>query len=137
VRTFEMPRVEETPMRSQQIPRAEWARFFQAFSERHEEWLTSVRIAHPRLGSQIEAKDLPLEGIVADPDGRGPISIHLGRSANDHIEHDVQNPVQVWVELDDDGAEQAVSVDSSDGTKTILEFRATALPEAVDGLTSR
>jgi len=123
-------------MRNQQIPRAEWAHFFRGFSERHEEWLVSVRVMHSRLGSQIEAQDLPLEGIVADPGGRGPISIHLGRSADDHIEHDVRNPVQVWVELSDDGAEQAVAIDSSDGAKTILEFRKTALPETVDGRTS-
>ena len=124
-------------MRSQQIPRAEWARFFEAFSQRHEEWLMSVRIVHPRLGSQIEAKDLPLEGIVADPDGRGPISIHLGRSASDHIEHDIRSPREVWVELSAAGAEEAIGIESEDGTKTIIEFKTPALPETNDGFPVR
>lgn len=121
-------------MRNRQIPRTEWFRFFQDFSTRHEDWLVTVRVLNPRLGSQVEARDLPLEGIVADPAGKQPISIHLGRDPRDHIEHEISDPVQVWVELADNGAEEAIDIESVDGTKTILQFRAAALPEAVDGI---
>ncbi len=109
-------------MRSRQVPRAEWYRFFRDFSRRHQGKPLSVRVIHPRMGSQLEARDLALEGVVADSEGLGPISIHLGQEATDHVEHDIRNPTQVWVEMNDDGAEEALSIEASDGTKTILEL---------------
>jgi hypothetical protein len=121
-------------MRTRQIPRAEWFLFFQRFNRRHEGWLATLYVTGPRIGAQIEARELPLEGIVADPVGEGPIAIHLGQDPNKHLEHPVSDPVQVWVELDDNDAEAAVEIESSDGTKTILEFRKTFPVEMVDGL---
>jgi uncharacterized protein DUF5335 len=121
-------------MHNRQIPRAEWFRFFREFSARHEDWLVTVRITSPRIGSQVEARELPLEGIVASADATGPISIHVGRVPAKHIEHEVSDPVQVWVELSEEGAEQAVEIESKDGTKTIVEFRVAPPLETVDGL---
>ncbi len=117
-------------MRSRQVPRAEWFSFFRAFSQRHEDSPVSVRVIHPRLGSQIEVTDLPLEGVVSDREGRGPISIYIGRDPRDHVEHEIENPSQIWVEMADDGTEEALNVESTDGTKTILQFRARALPDS-------
>src|SRR5438093_13370375 len=100
------------------VPRSEWHRFFQDFSRRHEDWLATILVVSAGLGPQVESSDLPLEGIVADPAGHGPISIHLGRSPQRHIEHEVQNPTQIWVELSEEGAEKALQIESMDGTKT-------------------
>jgi len=119
-------------MRNRRVPRAEWPAFFDAFSRRYEDWLVTVRVLHPRFGSQLEANELPLEGVVASA-GAPLISLHLGRAAN-HIEHDIRSPREVWVELSPNGAEEAVGVESEDGTKTIIEFRTAALPETVDGI---
>jgi hypothetical protein len=121
-------------MHNRLVPRTEWYRFFRDFSRRHEDWLVTVRILSPGLGSQLEARDLPLEGIVAGHAGHGPISIHMGRSPQRHIEYQVTDPRQVWVELSADGAEEALDIESEDGTKTILEFRSAPLPQEVDGL---
>jgi len=120
-------------MRNRQIPRAEWYKFFQEFSRRHEDWLATVRVMNQRIGAQVEARQLPLEGIVADPEATS-ISIHLGRSPEKHVEHPVEKPVQVWLELEEDGAERALEIESATGTKTILEFRSALTPEMVDGL---
>jgi hypothetical protein len=109
-------------MRDRQVPRAEWFNFFRGFSERHADSPATVRILSPRFGCQVEARDLPLEGIVADRMGCGPISIHAGRDPERHIEHEVANPIQVWVELADDGAEEALDIESDDGTKTLVIF---------------
>lgn len=121
-------------MRNRLVPRSEWHRFFQDFSRRHEDWLATVLVVSAGLGPQVESSDLPLEGIVADPAGHGPISIHMGRSPQRHIEHEVENPTQVWIELTEEGAEKALQIESMDGTKTILEFRASSLPQEVNGL---
>jgi hypothetical protein len=116
----------EVAMKDRLVPRVEWPRFFQEFSRRHEGWLVTVRVLHPKLGAQVEARDLPLGGIVAS-DAEGPISVLMGGSAASNIEHEVAMPRQVWIEASDEGAEEALGVESEDGTKTIVEFRAPAL----------
>ena len=121
-------------MRNRLVSRTEWFRFLGEFSRRYQGWLVTVRILHPSFGSQVEARELPLEGIVASADGSGPISLHLGGSAKSNVEHEIPSPRQVWVELSEEGAEEALGVVSEDGTKTIVEFRAPALPETVDGI---
>lgn len=120
-------------MRTRQIPRAEWFPFFEGFNRRHEGWLVTVRVLSPDLGAQVEAQDLPFEGIVADPQATS-LSLHLGKSSESHVEHPVERPIQVWLELTDDGAESALEIVSETGTKTILQFRSAMLPEMVDGL---
>jgi len=108
-------------MYDRQVPRTEWPEFFNRFSVRHADALATVRVLNPRFGCQVEASNLPFEGIVA-PAGRGPISIHAGRDPERHVAHDVENPIQVWVELADDGTEEALDIESADGTKTLLIF---------------
>ena len=120
-------------MRDRQVPRAEWFNFFRGFSERHADSPATVRILSPRFGCQVEARDLPLEGIVAGRVSGAPISIHMGREAERHLEHEVEHPIQVWVELAGDGAEDALDIESDDGTKTLVIFR----PETVDDVLRR
>jgi hypothetical protein len=71
----------------------------------------------------VEARDLPFEGIVSAARAEGPISVHLGRSAG-NLEHEIENPRQIWVEVTDAGEDDALAVISEDGTRTILEFGA-------------
>jgi hypothetical protein len=120
-------------MRDRQVPRAEWFNFFRGFSERHADSPATVRILSPRFGCQVEARDLPLEGIVAGRLGRGRISIHMGREPERHVEHEVEDPIQVWVELADDSVEEALDIESEDGTKTLVIFG----PETVDDVMRR
>lgn len=111
-------------MRNRLVTRSEWFRFFDEFSRRHEGRLATVRVLHPDFGSQVEARDLPLEGIVSPADTSGPISIHLGAAATSNVEHEIAGPKQIWVELSEAGAEEALVVLSDDGTRTIVELRA-------------
>ncbi|MEX0880375.1 MAG: DUF5335 family protein [Thermoanaerobaculia bacterium] len=112
-------------MRNRLVPRSEWFRFFDEFSRRHQGWPATVHVLSPKLGSQVEARDMPLEGIVSRADATGPISIHLGSAPpRSNIEHEIEDPRQVWVELSEAGAEEALDVESEDGTKTVIQFRA-------------
>ncbi len=124
--------MKEMEMRSRSVPRAEWATFLEGFSRRHRDWLATVEVLG-RQGAQVEARELPLQGLTCEPDGRS-ITILFGRRSEDHLEHPVEDPQQVWVEVAEDGAEAALEIESGNGTKTILEFRSVAPPEAVDGL---
>jgi hypothetical protein len=110
---------------TRRIPRSEWKAFFEGFSRRHTGWLATLRILNPRLGAQVQARELPLEGIEAD---RESISIHMGERPERHIAHPVEEPVQAWVEVETNGAERALEIESATGTKTILEFPRDAAP---------
>ncbi len=116
------------------IPRAEWFGFLRSFSRRHKDQPATVRVMSPGLGSQVEARDLPLEGIVSGRRSTGPISISLGGSPTRHVEHDVPDPIQAWVKLSEDGTEEALDIESQDGTRTIIQFRSPEPPRPVDGL---
>ncbi len=119
-------------MKTVGVRQAAWTEFFDAFSRSHQGWLMKLTVLDPKLGAQMEALELPLQGVVADTRG-GDITIMLGKRPTD-VEHSVRNAKRVWVELGDDDAEAAVEIESADGTKAILEFRSAVLPEVVDGL---
>ncbi len=110
-------------MKSRYIQREEWGRCFEDFSRRHEGQLATVWVVDPRLGAQIEARALPFEGITADAKGRGPILLQLGRAVGGNVEHPVDDPSQVWLEVTDEGTDTALEILSEGGRKTILEFR--------------
>lgn len=111
-------------MQNRLVPRTEWFQFFDGFSRRHLGKLATVHIFSPKIGSQVEARNMPLEGIVSPADANGPISIHLGSAPpRSNLEHEIQEPSQVWVELSEGGAEEALEIESRDGTKTVVQFR--------------
>ena len=107
-------------MRTRLIPRAEWFTFFEGFTRQHSGWPTTLWLLSPRIGAQVEARDLPLEEIVADPLA---ISICLGGMPGKNIEHPVATPISVWLEMTDEGTDAALGINSADGTTTLLEFR--------------
>lgn len=109
-------------MRNRLVPRAEWFSFFEGFTRRHPGWPTTVWLVGPRIGAQVEARDLPLEGIVSDRLAT-KISIHLGDAPGRNVEHAVSRPIAVWLERSDDGGDAALGINSADGTTTLVEFR--------------
>ncbi len=119
-------------MKTVAVRPAAWTSFFDAFSRRHQGWLMKLTVLDPKLGAQTEAVELPLQGIVADTRGKA-ITIQMGNLPDD-VEHAVRNAKRVWIELGDDDSEAAVEIESTDGTKAILEFRSAVLPEMVNGL---
>ena len=109
-------------MRNRLVPRAEWLSFLKGFSRRHADDRVTVQVLAPGLGSQVEARALPLEGIMAGRRTNGPISISVGRTSERHVEHEVPDPSQVWVQMSEDGAERALDIESQDGTRTIVQL---------------
>jgi hypothetical protein len=125
------------PMRTVEIARSDWSEALEEFSKIHEGWLISLDILSPDIGAQPEVSDLALIGATLDaPDG-ATLTVAAGRSADDHVRHPIQAPRRIWIERTDAGADAALGIESADGTKTILRFRAAALPETLDGIVRR
>ena len=122
-------------MPTQEIPSYEWARFFDEFSRLHRGWLVTVELLGPEIGDQVQARNLPLDGITVDPNevGEDQITIIAGNRSDSRISHTITAPSRVWIKQSDEGADEAVEIEAFDGA-TLLRFRSTALPETVDGV---
>jgi hypothetical protein len=126
-------------MPTQDIPRAEWGPFLDAFSRQHEGWLTTIEVVTSGLGAHREVRDKPLTGISEDRK-RGDaasISVSAGERPEDHVTHVIERPSRVALELTEEGAHKGLRIESENGEMTLVLFRAPALPETVDGMVSR
>jgi hypothetical protein len=122
-------------MPTQEIQRNEWMNFFDSFSNRHRGWLVTVEIMDPDIGDQTEARDLPLVGITAELNERGPdqIEILVGNQADRHVSNSVVDPKQVWLKSSDEGADEVLEIKGEKET-VLIRFRSAVLPELVDAL---
>ena len=122
-------------MRAVEIPRVEWVQRLNEFNAIHEGWLVSLDVLGPDVRAQHEIENLPLLGVCAGrSDHDRTIEVSVGRSGGEHLTHMIEAATRISIERTDDGADAALQVESADGTKTILRFRAAALPETVDGI---
>jgi hypothetical protein len=121
-------------MQTIELSRSEWPEWLDRFTQVHVGWLVSVDVLRPDLGAQREIDNLPLIGVSADRvEPHGTLVISVGRSPTLHLTHVVHDVTRLHVERTDAGADAALQIASSDGSKTILRFRVAALPEMLDG----
>ena len=121
-----------------EIPRDEWAEFLDSFSRQHEGWLVTVEVLGAEIGAQVEARELPLEGITAElkAGGEGVITIILVGGSREHVTHNIPQPTHVRIEQTESGADMTLQIESSRGVTTLVRFRSAMLPEMVDGIVS-
>jgi uncharacterized protein DUF5335 len=112
-------------MRTREIPRNEWNKFFDGFSRQHEGGMATLEIFGSEIGAQEEAHELPLEGVSIDLSREQTISISLGKLSEDHVTHTIVAPERVWLEQTDEGADAALEIESRDDSKALLRFRST------------
>jgi hypothetical protein len=120
-------------MRTHEVSREQWKGFFDDFSRRHASWLAKVVAVNERLGAQIEAHELSLQGVFYEPD-RNAITLLLEKGTSGHVERPVRAPQRAWIEVSEDGDEEALKIEVLDGTKTILEFHVSTRAEPLRGL---
>jgi hypothetical protein len=122
-------------MPTQEITHEKWNDFFNSFSRQHEGWLATLEVFAPEIGAQQEASDVPFEGIsVGSEEGESEaLIINVGKSAEDHVSHKIDQPTHVWLQQTATGADVALEIEAQDQSKTLLRFRSPVLPESVDG----
>ena len=126
-------------MKTKEIPKNEWPKFFDNFSRKHEGWSVTLEIFGTELGAQIQERELALAGIVDECDEThgNRIVIMLGEKPDDHITHIIGNPTQVSLEHTEGDADVALAIKSADGVMALLRFLSPMLPEIVDDLVGR
>jgi hypothetical protein len=121
----------ESIMRTFEIPRTQWGDRLDEFSRAHEGWPVALDIVGDLIGAQPEFRLLSLAGVTAEPSGSGRISITAALSSGGFITHTIGAPVRVFIEQTDAGADNALAIETADGSKAILHFR---IAPAVNGL---
>jgi hypothetical protein len=118
------------PVTMQEVPASEWRSFLERFGRAHRAWLgTMHRVSG--YGNVTTAERVALESIRLDDHLSGKI-VRLCFLEGPSIR--VEEPRAVRIERNDRGAERALEIETAGRGLLRLAFRATALPEEVDGL---
>jgi hypothetical protein len=120
-------------MPTKQIIREEWPDFFANFSRAHHGWLATIELLSPDLGAQTEARELPLQGVVAAVDDLDTISMVLGSTPDIHLIHTIDEPQGVWLSQYRDGERETLQIESAEG-RTLVKLRPPVLPDVVTGM---
>ena len=123
-------------MKTKEIAKNEWPKFFDNFSSRHQGWSVTLEIFGTELGAQVQERELALVGIVDERDAihGDRIVIMFGGKLDDHITHSIGRPTQVSLEHTEGGADVALAIKSADGVMALLRFLSPIVPEMVYGL---
>ena len=121
-------------MQTVEIPRADWRVKLDEFSVAHQGWRVSLEVLDDDAGAQPEIDDLPLVGVTAEVTADPEIVISAGTKGPDQVTHVIHKPTRVQLERNDEGADLALEIESSDNAKAIMRFISPALIETVDGV---
>ena len=111
-------------METQEIIRGEWEHFLDEFSKLHQGEKATVQVIDEEDGVQTEAQSLPFVGISAEVKGseKGAIIVMLGTETDDHVEHEIRDVSHLWQKPAEINSGDALEIESTDGSKTILQL---------------
>lgn len=114
------------------VPRSRWVDVLEQFSRGHRGWLTSVVKVRPGPELMLHTDWRPLDSVTVTPSAGRPSAIRVKLQGGPTV--CVRAPRTLGVDRRDDGAERALEIDAAEGEFVRIAFRATALPEEVDGI---
>jgi hypothetical protein len=110
---------------TKEIPRGEWRQFLDDFTREHQGWQVAVEVDDPEAGSQVEAHDMPLQGIAAD---EHDVAVIVGEEVNPALTHIIHEARSLWVKETPRGNVSILEIRASDGSRT--RVRLTQVPQA-------
>ena len=117
---------EGDPMKTREITRDEWTRFFNNLSRRQEGWTVTLEVFGPEIGNQVEERNMFLAGMTAEvtdkADRSDKIEIMMYGRSSGHLTHTITGPTQVYLEQTDLGVDTALQIKSADGTTALLHL---------------
>lgn len=104
-----------------EIPRSQWTKFFNQFSQEHEGWLAGVEVTEKGRRTGVEARTLPLQGISVDlkEGANDTTSIMLDMKPTLHLTHLVPRTKHVLLNEN----QHELEVVAAGGEKTIVHFQ--------------
>lgn len=112
------------------VPAVEWCGFLPRFSRRHVGWLATIH-GFAKDAPLTRVRSEPLESVTLEPcDSDYVLRVTLANG----ISLCAPRPRAVRVQQTGEGAEAALEVDTASGAFIRLAFRATALPDQLDGV---
>ena len=114
------------------VPQSEWRSFLDGFSREHCAWIGTI---HGLVGGApvTRVPSTALKSVTLESGASGPL---LRITFVNGLSLCAVQPCALRVQSDD-GAERALEVDTADGGFIRMAFRATALPEQLDGVAPR
>jgi hypothetical protein len=109
------------------MPVGEWGPFLERFGREHRAWLATVHVVDAP-GTVTRAAQIPLKSAAASADA---VTLEFLCEARSLC---APGPRALRIQLTDIGLIQALEIDGAEGRFIRLAFRATALPEQLDGL---
>jgi hypothetical protein len=108
---------------TREIPRPEWNDFFARFSDQHDDEAVEVQLLGSDIGAQIEGRELHLRGISPARNVReADLALELDGIDGTHLTHMIARPTHVWLQQAADKTDEALEIESADGTKTLVRF---------------
>ena len=105
-----------------EIPREGWNQFFTRFSEDHETQFVAIEVFGGEIGAQVEGRSLLLAGISPAESGHESLALTFDSVDGEHLTHMVTKPTHVWVQRGPGNTDEALEIESADGTKTLVRF---------------
>jgi hypothetical protein len=107
---------------TQEIPREGWDQFFSRFSNDHETQFVAVEVMGSDIGAQVEGRSLLLSGISRADEDNQSLALMFDSVNGEHMTHMVNRPTRVWVQRASDNTDEALEIESADGTRTLVRL---------------
>lgn len=105
-----------------EIPKLEWAKFFDAVGKNYLDWETRVEVFKDDIGAQVLSEGLPLLGFMYEckTNRFSAIEIMLGEETGLYQTHTIFNAQQIFFKTDEDNPGGIIEIEDRRGAKTLL-----------------
>lgn len=109
-------------MKTRHIDRNRWTSFAEDLTSRHRGWIVDMEIFDPASGTRREARKSPLhEMSIETRRDTGTLLVSVGDETAT-FSHWVNRLRSVWLEQNDEGFPEAISLESESGERTLVRF---------------
>lgn len=118
------------------IPQNEWPAVLEEFSRDHRAWLATVERIDSAGSCHVEALERPLSAVTPEMAARRVTGISIEFQPDSHginAVH-VDTPTRLCMDRTAVGTARGLEIEDKKGERTRIRFRATPLPEALDGV---
>jgi hypothetical protein len=113
---------------TQEVPAGEWCSFLEGFTREHRGWIATIHVVDAGTGAVTLLTHVRLKSATHVVDAARFEFLDEGPSLC------ARRPCALRIQQTDIGAVQALEIETLEGQFIRLAFRATALPEQLDGL---